>query len=52
MSIAKQTSPKGANAHGHYTLPITVYSIPLPAKLLADQLHSYFSRGGERIMDN
>ena len=38
MSIAKQTSPKGANAHGHYTLPVTTYSIPLPAKLLADQL--------------
>ena len=39
MSIAKQTSPKGANAHGHYTLSVTTYSIPLPTKLLADQLH-------------
>lgn len=31
--------PKGANAHGHYATLTLHYSIPLSAKLLANQLH-------------
>jgi hypothetical protein len=44
MSSPQTITSKGANAHGHYTLLATTYSIPLSAKLLADhvylQIHS------------
>jgi hypothetical protein len=39
MSSPQTITSKGANAHGHYTLPATTYSIPLSAKLLADHVH-------------
>ncbi|MCM1089357.1 MAG: hypothetical protein NC413_00820, partial [Muribaculum sp.] len=53
MSIAKQTSPKGANAHGHYTLFTSNNSIPLSTKLLADpvylQIHPSQTVGFRRL---
>ena len=35
MSSPQTITSKGANDHGHYTLPVTIYSIPLPVKLLS-----------------